>query len=329
MPDKKTIPILDSGDAASWLANSRRPFHDKMYAFYSSEFEGIVLDPLYMSVPVDDHLTHRGDGVFETLKCTNRRIYCFREHLDRLFSSADKICLTPAWDKNEIGRIICATIQAADKNDCLVRVILSRGPGSMGINPYDSHKPNLYILVHHAQPPFMTSRPEGARVITSGIPVKAGVFATIKSCNYLPNAMLKKQAADSGADFAAGFDENGFLSEGATENFGILTPDHVLTVPNPDRILSGTTMNRVLDLAGAGVKDGWLSAVRKDNISSSDLLAASEVYIFGTTTDVTAVVEIDGKPIGSGKPGNVYNKLSRLLLAEQNSDNPHTFNAFA
>jgi len=313
----------------AWLEKSRRPFHADMYALYSSEYGGLITEPLFMTVPIDDHLVHRGDGVFETLKCTNGKVYCFHEHLDRLFRSAEKIALKINGSRERVGHLILETIRAANRRDCLIRVLASRGPGSMGINPYDCPTSNLYILIHRLPPPFMTSHPGGAVVITSDIPVKAGIFATIKTCNYLPNALLKKEAVDRHADFSINFDEEGFLAEGATENVGMVTREGKLVIPSPERILSGTTMNRVIDLASEGIRDGWLANKEIIRISRNDLTAAREILIFGTTTDVTAVVSLDGQPVMSGHPGPVFKQLSRLLLAEQAGDNPYCVSPFA
>ena len=102
----------------------------------------------------------------------------------------------------------------------------------------------------------MTAHPEGARVIKSRVPPKQSFFARLKSCNYLPNVLMTREAADAGADFAVAFDEQGFLTEGATENFGIVTSDGMLMVPRAVNILAGTTMLRVMELAEQLVTDG-------------------------------------------------------------------------
>jgi branched-chain amino acid aminotransferase len=328
MPSSDPIPVLTPPSIPDWLEKSRRPFHRDMYAMYSSEYGGIITEPLLMVLPVDDHLVHRGDGVFETLKCVNGLIYCFNEHLDRLIYSAGMISLTPSHQRDEMALIIKQTIQATGHRDCLVRVLLSRGPGSMGINPYDCPRSNFYVLVHKTVTPFMETHPDGARAVISQIPVKPGVFATIKTCNYLPNAMLKKEAVDLKVDFSITFDEQGHLAEGATENIGIVTRDKHLIIPKPHRILSGTTMKRVFELADIGIQDGWLPGKAEKNITRSDLLAASEVLIFGTTTNVTAVTSLDDHRVGDGKPGPVYTRLGKLLLKEQTTDNPFTTNTF-
>ncbi len=321
-------PILPAPTAPEWLAATRRPFHADLYAFYSSVLGGIVTEPLFMQVPIDDHLVHRGDGVFETIKTVGGRIYCLNEHLDRLLLSARHISLAPPCDRAAIRHVLLDTVRAAAPPDHLIRVILSRGTGSMGINPYDCPSAHLYILVHKAATPFMTSHPGGAHLITSEIPVKAGIFATIKTCNYLPNALLKKQAVDRGADFSVNFDEQGLVAEGATENIGLVTRDRTLVVPRPDRILNGTTMQRAYALADEGIHEGWLTGKRVGDITRDELTAAPEVLIFGTTTNVTAVTRLDGKPVGDGRPGPVQQHLGALILRDQQTDNPHTTPAF-
>lgn len=284
------------------------------FAMYSNAWDGIVTDPDLMVVPADDHLVHRGDGVFETIKCVDGQIYCLTAHLDRLAFSARNVGLVSPWSNAELAEIIVQTIRAGGKPDCLIRILLSRGPGSLGVNPYDCPKPGLYVLVHQLKPSFMEAHPGGARVITSKVPVKPGFFANIKSCNYLPNVLMKKEAADAGADFSLSFDEKGYLAEGATENAGIVANDGSLLVPATDRILSGTTMFRATELAKGLVASGALTAVRSSAISREMIASAKEMLIFGTTPDVTAVVEFDGRPIGSGRPGPVALDLNRLII---------------
>lgn len=307
------LPLLSS-ELPPWLAATRQPYHANYYAMFSSITGGIVTEPLLMSAPVDDHLVHRGDGVFETLKCVNGKIYLCREHIARLARSAEKIGIKFAWTADELVEIAKQTVRAGKHNDCLIRILLSRGPGSFGVNPYDCPKPALYVIAHKLPPSFMDAHPEGARVRSSAVPVKAGFFATVKSCNYLPNALMKKEAVDAGVDFTVSFDEKGFLAEGATENIGILNANDELLVPKMDRILPGTTMLRLLELARPLVARGEFAKVRHADIRIEDLELANEIYIIGTTPDVTAVVEFDGKRIGDGKPGPVWKILSDLLL---------------
>lgn len=311
------LPLLGWNEVRERLV--RRPFHDTYYAMFSSRLGGLVTDPLLMQVPVDDHLVHRGDGVFETLKCAAGRIVLGREHIARLFASAGRIGLQPAWTPDQILDLVRATVRAGGKTECLVRILLSRGPGGFGVSPYECPEPGLYIMAHRLPPPFMVAHPEGARVRTSAVPVKAGFFANVKSCNYLPNVLMKKEALDAGVDFTISFDEQDRLAEGATENIAILTSKRELLAPTTERILAGTTMLRVIELAQSLVKNGTLARAAHADLRRADLESATELYILGTTPEVTAIVEFDGRKIGDGQPGPVWKLLADLYRDDQSS----------
>jgi branched-subunit amino acid aminotransferase/4-amino-4-deoxychorismate lyase len=307
------IRNLDSSDFSSWMLKLRRPFHAQYYAMYSSVYDGIVTDPLLMMVPVDDHMVHRGDAVFETLKCVGGNIYNMHAHVGRLASSARGLSLNLPWNEKELAEIVVQTVFTGGRPDCLVRLLLSRGPGSLGVSPYDCPAPALYVVVSEYKKPFMDLHPEGAKAKTSALPVKTAPFANLKSVNYLTNVLMKKESVDAGVDFVVSFDENGHLAEGPTENAGIVARDGRLCVPKPERILAGTTMRRVMELAKSLPGTQQLAGMEESDITRADVAGAPEILIFGTTPDVTAVIEFDGKPVGGGKPGPVFKMLSRLL----------------
>lgn len=295
------------------MLKMRRPFQAQYYAMYSSIYGGIVTDPLLMMVPVDDHMVHRGDAVFETLKCVDGNIYNMHAHLARLASSARGLSLDLPCTEEELAEIIIQTAFTGRRPNCLVRLLLSRGPGSLGVSPYDCPTPALYVVVSEYKKPFMELHPGGATVQSSAVPVKAPPFANIKSVNYLTNVLMKKEAVDAGVDFVVSFDENGHLAEGPTENAGIVTRDGRLCVPKPDRILAGTTMLRVMELSRDLPNNQQLAGVETSDIARADIAAAAEILIFGTTPDVTAVIKFDGEPVSGGKPGPIFRMLSRLL----------------
>lgn len=298
------------------LESTRRGFQDNYFAMYSSHLGGIVTDPVLMLVPVDDHVVHRGDGIFETFKCVNGSIYNMKAHLDRLDGAIRSLAYQLPFSRDDITRIVVETIRAGGRRDCLIRILVSRGPGGLGVNPYECPQAQLYVTAAKLAPPFMTAHPAGARVVISSIPIKPSFFAGIKACNYLPNVLMKKEAVDAGVDFAAGFDDAGHLAEGATENFGIVTPDKRLLFPKLDHILPGTTMLRVAELAKALLDNGTLGGVEFQHIPRQQVVAAAEILIVGTTPDVTAVVEFAGKPVGNGKPGPVQQALAKLLARD-------------
>lgn len=296
-----------------------QPWHANYFAMYSGPLGGIVTDPADMTVPADDHLVHRGDGVFETLKCVDGALYGFDLHLARLRQSAERIGLAPADDAG-LAAIVVQTLRAGGRRDALVRVIRSRGPGGFGVSPYECPDAQLYVVIYRLPPSFMQAHPGGARAITCDIPAKAGFFATIKTCNYLPNALMKKAAVDAGADFPVGLDEQGCLAEGATENLGLVDARRVLRLPPPGRILDGITMQRARALAPVAVREGALSGVETAPIPAAALREAAELLVFGTTPDVTAVVNLDGRPVGDGRPGPAQQSLNRLLDADIRSN---------
>ena len=300
-------------DLPTLLETLRRPYHKGYWAMYSSVLGGIVTHPALMMVPLDDHMVHRGDGVFEALKAIGGNLYNLEAHLDRLEHSAAALALPLPATREAIREIVIETMRVAGRPDATVRLFLSRGPGSFGVNPYDCPASQLYVAVTASGIPFMETHPEGARIRTSAIPPKPSTLSQIKNCNYVPNVMMKKEAVDTEVDFTAGFDERGCLTEGAVENMGIVTRDQRLIFPNRERILAGTTMLRVVELAGDLVPRGLLKEVTSGDLSRKDILSASEFILTGTTINVVAGVEFDGQPIGTGRPGAVYSALQALL----------------
>jgi len=291
----------------------RRPHQQGYFAMYSSLYGGIVTDPALMLLPIDDHMVHRGDGIFEALKSVNGSLYNLEGHIDRLEQSGKALSLSLPVSRQALKDTVVETMRAAGKPDCTIRIYVSRGPGSFGVNPYDCPSSQLYVVVTSVGTPFMALHPQGGRVRTSLVAAKPAAMSHIKNCNYAPNVLMKKEAVDAGVDFTAGFDENGFLTEGAIENMGIVTADRRLLFPKLDRILAGTTMLRVIELARSLVPAGALTRVSFADISREDIRAAAEYIITGTTLNVVAGVEFDGSPIGTGKPGPIHAALTALL----------------
>jgi branched-subunit amino acid aminotransferase/4-amino-4-deoxychorismate lyase len=208
---------------------------------------------------------------------------------------------------------VVGTVRAGGRPECMIRVFVSRGPGGFGVNPYECPASQLYVVVTALGTPFMQVHPEGARLKTSVVPAKTAEMANIKNCNYAPNVLMKKEAVDAKVDFTIGFDENGYLTEGSTENLGIVTRDGRLLFPHLDRILTGTTMLRAMELAKALIGKGILKSVAFADITHADMLAAAEVLVAGTTINIASAVELDGKLIADGKPGPVAAALDELL----------------
>ncbi len=295
------------------LTACRQPYQAKYFAMYSSLLDGLMLDPVLMQLPMDDHLVHRGDGVFETCKCVEGAIYNMGAHLDRLDRSAAAIGIHWPGGRESVRSLTVATTQAAAQRDSAIRVILARGPGGFGVNPYEAPAPALYIVVYALGRPFMEQHPEGATMRRSSIPAKPPEMAEIKNCNYLPNVLMKREAIDWGVDFVVGYDAQGHLTEGPTENAGIVTRNRELVFPRLENILAGTTMLRLVELAQTLRSEGILRAIEFRDIAEPEVRAAAEVLTVGTTINVTAVRAYEGQPVGDGRPGQVWRRLQTLL----------------
>jgi branched-chain amino acid aminotransferase len=298
------------------LRQTHQAWHDQYYAMYSSLLDAIITDPLLMMIPIDDHVVHRGDGVFETLKCVNGNIYNLQAHLRRLRRSASRLEIILPLDDAGITHRMKAVVRAAARDDCSIRLLVSRGPGSLGVNPYDCPAPCVYMVAARLKPPFMEQHPEGARIMISSIRAKPAFMATTKNCNYLPNVLMKKEAIDHGMDFVVALDENGNLAEGATENILIVNADGFLVTPGMENVLAGTTLMRVLELARPLIDEGMIRGIQERNIPETELHAAREVLIAGTTPNVTSVVAINGIPVTDGTPGRIGRRLDRMLCED-------------
>jgi branched-chain amino acid aminotransferase len=295
------------------LGKLDRPWKENYLAMYSSQWGGISTDPDLMMIPVDDHVVHRGDGVFDVMRCVYGRLYQMEEHLKRLESCAKAISLDFPPEYEHIRELIKSLVLAGGQKECSIRVTLSRGPGSFSTNPYECPHSQLYIIVVRFKRLPETFYKKGVSLVTSETPIKKSFFANIKSCNYLPNVLIKMGAIDAGCQYAVALDEQGFLAEGSTENIGVLNSDDILKFPEFDRTLSGITAKRVFELAEALVGEKAIESVQFAKIPPEEAYEAKEVFLTGTSLGVLPVVSYDGCPIGDGNPGPVYSRLASIL----------------
>ena len=297
----------------SHIASENRPWQEDYLVMYSSQWRGFVTDPRLMMVPVDDHLVHRGDGVFDVMRCVKGNIYQMEAHLQRLERSAESISLNLPPDYRQIRDIIKTLILAGGEKECLIRVTLSRGPGGFSTNPYECPLSHIYVVVvrYHSLPEKLYQ--DGIPIVTSRIPIKKSYFATIKSCNYLPNVLMKMEAIQAGCKYSVALDEGGCLAEGSTENVGVVSSDGVLKFPGFEKTLAGITVKRIFELAEGLARDGVIKDVKFEKIPLNEAYLSSEVMLFGTSINILPVVSFDGKTVGDGAPGPLYLKLSSLL----------------
>jgi branched-subunit amino acid aminotransferase/4-amino-4-deoxychorismate lyase len=307
----KNFPVLDSSQILHNLQTRSNPFWPQYYAYFSTWLGGITKDPHWMVLPMDDHMVHRGDGVFEALKSVDGKVFLMKEHLQRLASSAQSIGIQLPFSLDEMGDLILQTLAVAGQKDTLIRLFVSRGPGGFTTNPYDSLGSQMYIAITKLSVLRPEAYEQGVRVGRSFIPVKESWLAQVKSCNYLPNVMMKKEAVDRGLDFTIGFDRDQCIAESSTENIAIVDESGILTHPPFENILRGTTMVKTFSLAkNAGIR----TAIR--SLREEDLIRAQEVMMIGTTLDVLPVIEYENRKIGTGQVGPRARQLLELLRQE-------------
>ncbi len=303
-----------------WLTSIKKhsfPSRQLYRAMYSTWWNGIVTDPNLMLIPIDDHQVHRGDAVFEAFKYIHNKIYLEKEHLDRMERSAQGIGLTMPVKRSDLLSIIDDTVKASKLDQALIRLFLGRGPGSFSANPYESIGTQLHVIVTELIPPSEEKVKNGVTLSLSKISVKDPYLAQIKSCNYLPNVLMKKEAVDLGVDFTVGVEPDGSLTEGSTENLILLTKDDELIRPDADCILAGTTMIRVFELAKDLLKKGLIKGMSSRPFYVEDLVQAKEVLMVGTTINVLSVTKFNGKAVSNGRTGPIGQQLYKLLLRDQ------------
>jgi len=305
---------IEKEDFFQCLNYEKIPDRDNYLIMYSSFLKGYVKDPELMLVPVDDHMVHRGDGVFDVMRCVDGNIYQMEAHLRRLEDSARAIDLKLPPEYSEIRSIIKELVKIAGVRDCLIRVILSRGPGSFSIDPFDCPYPYLYVIVTRYKMPPKGYYVDGVKAITTRIPMKHPFFAKIKSCNYLPNVLIKMEAKRQGCEFAIAIDEAGFILEGPTENVGVVGEDRVLRFPKLNRTLPGITVQRLYELSERLIKANIINDRRFEDIHIEDAYRAREIFLCGTSIEIIPVIDMDDRIIGSGKPGEVFRVLNDALF---------------
>ncbi|XP_065851121.1 D-amino-acid transaminase, chloroplastic isoform X1 [Euphorbia lathyris] len=316
------VPLLTCSQAIERLRSNKEKKRGKQQylAMYSSLFGGITTDPAAMVIPMDDHMVHRGHGVFDTAAIMNGHLYELDQHLDRILNSASKAKINLPFDRESIRRILIQTASVSKCQKGSLRYWLSTGPGDFQLSPSGCRQPALYAIVIQDQSSSLDSK--GVKVVTSSIPIKPPQFATMKSVNYLPNVLSKMEAEENGAFAAIWLDNDGFIAEGPNMNVAFVTQEKDLLMPYFDKILSGCTAKRVLTLAEGLAREGKLRKVEVRNVTVEEGKKADEMMLIGSGILVRPVVQWDDHMIGDGKEGSVTMSLLNLILEDMKSGPP-------
>jgi 4-amino-4-deoxychorismate lyase len=321
-----TVPTrrLSTQEAMDGLYSSQHATQrTKFVAFYSSELGGIVTDPALMVVQLDDHMVHRGHAVFDTATMTEGFIYQLGPHVERFLASAARanIPLPPRTSPEQLVRIILETAAASQELNGHIRYFLSAGRGGFGLSSSECIHSSLYVIVSRTDEAVRDSEEHltGWKVKTSPVPSKDPYFATLKSTNYLPNALAVIDAQAEGFDQGIFLDSNGNVAEGPNMNLGVILHDGTLIIPPFETSLPGITVRRALELAEGAMTRGILDGVAKierRHIGVDEAKGAAEVFLVGSTLPVMSVVKWDDKVIGDGQPGIASLQLRALVQGD-------------
>jgi len=268
--------------------------------------DGKYYDAQQAKISVFDHGLLYGDGVFEGIRAYNGRVFKLKEHIERLSCSAKAILLEIPLSPEAVTRAVVETCRRNRIRNGYVRLLVTRGVGTLGLNPNRCKRPSVIIIAGTIQlyPPEYYEK--GLEIVT--VPttrnLHSAVNPAIKSLNYLNNILAKIEANIAGVEEAIMLNAEGYIAECTGDNLFIVKGGQMLTPPLHAGALYGITRGTVMDLAReAGIP------VTELNLTRYDVFNADECFLTGTGAEIIPVVKVDGRVIGSGKPG----AITRLL----------------
>lgn len=301
------IPVINGTD---WQARANaltRPGEEHVLAFYEHRIGAICRDPRQLLLPLDDHLVHRGDGAFETIRFSAGKLFNLNAHIARLQNSCTGLGIVLPCTPDTIREIVVAVTRAGGQPEGSVRVLVGRGPGGFDIDPAECPETSLYVVAYtgnlHSEEWYAT----GLSACRSEIPVRPSSLAKLKTANYLPGVLMTMEAARKGADVAFSYDQDNHLAEAAIANVALVSTSGVLILPQCGNALPGTTVRKASELAKP------LMPVELRPVTEDELFTAAEVLVLGTAHECVGVRSYENKPIGTGKPGPVAQLLRRLI----------------
>jgi branched-chain amino acid aminotransferase len=268
--------------------------------------DGNLVDEAAAKVSVFDHGLLYGDGIFEGIRFYNGRIFRLEEHIRRLFDSARAIILELPWTQQEVCRFTCETVAANGLTDGYIRLVVTRGAGGLGLNPYLCPKPSMFIIAATIQLYPDEYYINGLSIITCATrrPSPGALMPQVKSLNYLNNIMAKVEAIQANALEAVMLNEQGYVAECTGDNLFLVKNGTLLTPLISDGALDGITRAVIIQLAAQ-----LAVPVVERSLTRYDIFTADECFLTGTAAEVIPVVALDRRVIGSGKPGPFTQRL--------------------
>ena len=259
------------------------------------------------TVSVFDHGLLYGDGVFEGIRFYNGRVFRLDDHIDRLYRSARAILLDIPLDRDAMSLAVLETIRANGMTDGYVRLVVTRGEGSLGLSPRSCPQPTVFIIAAGITLYPGEMYENGLKLVTCATRriAHGALSPMVKSLNYLNNIMAKIEAEQAGAGEGLMLNEQGLVAECTGDNIFIVNDGRIVTPPITAGALAGVTRSVVFELA----RDAGID-IREKDMTRYDIYTADECFLTGTAAEIIPVVELDARKIRDGKPGPVTRHLT-------------------
>jgi branched-chain amino acid aminotransferase len=273
---------------------------------------GKLYDKADAKISVFDHGLLYGDGVFEGIRAYSGRVFRLKAHVDRLYESAQAIHLQIPMSREEMVNAIRETLALNKLSDAYIRVVITRGAGSLGLDPRKTTDPQIIIITDHISLYPEELYEHGLKIITAATTRNHpnAVNPRIKSLNYLNNILGKIEATQAGCLEALMLNHKGEVAECTGDNIFVIHRGQIHTPSIDSGILEGITRAAVIELARAA---GY--PVIERTMDRLDVFKAEECFLTGTAAELIPVVECDGRVIGMGRPGPITRELRQRFQA--------------
>jgi branched-chain amino acid aminotransferase len=273
---------------------------------------GKLYDKADAKISVYDHGLLYGDGVFEGIRSYAGKVFRLEQHIDRLYDSARAIHLVIPMTKGDLAQAVVDTLAVNKLTDAYIRLIITRGAGSLGLDPRRTTDPQIIIITDTISLYPAELYESGLKIITAGTMRNhpSALNPRIKSLNYLNSILAKIEGTNAGCLEALMLNHKGEVAECTGDNIFAVRKRALHTPPVDAGILEGVTRDAVMELARAAGYD-----VFERTMDRHDVYTADECFLTGTAAEVIPVVELDGRPIGTGKPGPVTADLHKRFHA--------------
>ena len=263
-------------------------------------------------VSVFDHGLLYGDGVFEGIRVYSRRVFRLAQHLDRLYASAKGVWLEIPLAKPAMHRLVEEAVAKSGLDDAYIRLVVTRGVGDLGLDPRKCPKPSIICIVDTIQLWSPERYENGLTALTAATPIshRESLSPRIKSLNYLAHILAKVEGIAAGVDEVIMLDSQGYVAEASGMNLFAVTNGTLKTPPPYAGVLRGVTRDAVIELAREAT-----FGVEELPLNRYDLYNADEMFLTGTAAEIVAVTKLDGRAIGTGKPGPTTQQLAKRFKA--------------